>query len=145
MVDWKEAREYLKELMAEQEIAEAGERIDLSPTQLIQLFSKIIQPEKKYNVITKDLKTSNLDKEMFKRIIFAKSIAKDFSIFQESFELEDDKWIKAVFDSIDADAEIICSASQGLLAKLLETIITLRRTEERRIAFEKEKRGLIFK
>lgn len=146
MVSQEEIEQRMREVLAERDAEkEMGEGMEFSAQDLTQLFEKIMNPKKTYGVITKDLKTSNLDKFSAAKVISIKSIAKDFGVFKEAFGLENDIWIRAVSDSIDADAEIMQAASQGFAAKLLDTFVTMKRESRIVSRLEKEKRGLIFK
>jgi len=138
-------RRRMEEIMAAQEISRNTGDIEYASEDMYQLFDKIMQPKKDYGVITKDVKTSNLDKLNSQKVTILKSIAKDFGVYAQVFNLEEDGWINATISSIDADAEVICAVSQGFLAKLLETFVTAKKESRVISKFEGEKRGLIFK
>jgi len=143
-VNWEEAAKQFEQILQERE-EQVGEPIRFSSQDLVQLFERIMKPEKSYEVITKDLKTSNLDTKNIEKVVVLKSIAKDFMIFRESFQLNNDRWIDATLDSINADAEVICAASQGFMAKLLNTFVTMKRESRIVSRLDKSKKGDIFK
>lgn len=136
-MDQKEFEEKLREFFAEKEVEKTSEP-EYTAEDLTQLFEKIMQPKRDYGVVTKDLKTSNLDKLTAKKITIIKSIAKDFGVFAVAFDLLEDKWVNAVKISIDGDAEIMQAASQGLSAKLLDTFVTLKKESKFITKVEKE-------
>jgi hypothetical protein len=143
-VNWEDAKKQLENILQERE-EQTGEPIHFTSQDLVQLFERIMRPEKAFNVITKDLKTSNLDKKNIDKVVALKSIAKDFYVFRKSFSLENDIWVDATINSIDADAEVICAASQGSNAKLLDTFVTMKRESKISSRLDKEKKGEIFK
>lgn len=143
-IDWDEAAKQFEKIMQERE-EQTGEPIQFTSQDLVQLFEKIMKPDQGYGVITKDLKTSNLDAKTIQKVTALKSIAKDFIVFRDSFELDGDRWISATLNSIDADAEVMCSASQGLAAKLLDTFVTMKRESRIVSRLDKSKKGEIFK
>lgn len=141
-------RRQIEKILATQEIARGAtesEGVEYTSEDMFGLFDKIMQPKKPYGVITKDVKTSNLDKTNSQKVIILKSIAKDFGVYTNAFELNRDVWINATTDSIDADAEVICAVSQGYLAKLLDTFVTAKKEAKVISEFKGEKKGLIFK
>jgi uncharacterized protein (UPF0335 family) len=143
-VDLDQAVKQFNQILKERE-GQVSEPLQFTSQDLVQLFERIMKQQKDYGVITKDMKTSNLDAKTVNKVVALKSIAKDFNVFSESFDLGDDIWIKATLDSIDADAEVICAASQGFMAKLLDTFVTIRRESRVASRLDKEKKGEIFK
>lgn len=117
----------------------------------VQLLDKTSTPVRDFGVLSRDVKTANLDFKTAKEVSILLSIAKDFDVFDDAFDLENDgnaqRWIKATQDAITGDAIIKCCVSQGLKGKLLDMLVTSRRVTQadiRQSPLEKKKRFGIF-
>ena len=101
---------------------------EIPPISGTQVLHKVIEPQLKSTILTKDLKVSNLfNEKWFQSVVFLKDVSATLSALNENYQ---DSELQLVADLINLSAEIITNASAGFRAKLLDTLVTTRLIRE---------------
>ena len=114
---YPELAEYLQE-----------ESEEIPPISGTQVLHKVIEPQLKSAILTKDLKVSNLfNEKWFQSVVFLKDVSATLTALNEEYQ---DAELERIAELINLSAEIIANASSGFRAKLLDTLVTTRLIRE---------------
>ena len=101
---------------------------EIPPISGTQVLHKVIEPQLKSAILTKDLKVSNLfNEKWFQSVVFLKDVSATLTALNEEYQ---DAELERITELINLSAEIITNASSGFRAKLLDTLVTTRLIRE---------------